>query len=60
MDDDVDTIYRQPTYDDLLRVMKYIARYKSWDFQTVNEPWRWCNEFTSVAADCLEGKKVLT
>lgn len=59
MDDDVDNIYRRPSYEELLRVMRYIARYKTWDFENVRDSWKWCNEFTTVANDCLEGKRVL-
>lgn len=59
MDDDHDTVEHKPTYEELLRVVKYIARYRSWDFQKVQNQWKWCNEFTSVADDCLKGKRVL-
>lgn len=58
MDDDVDTLHRQPTYEELLRTVQYIARYKSWNFQNVRDPWKWCNEFTHVAEATLKGEKV--
>lgn len=59
MDADVDNVHRKPSYEELLRVMQYIARYKGWDFETVREPWKWCNEFVAVADQCLQGEKVL-
>lgn len=58
MDADVDNLARQPTYEELLRVVKYIARYKSWDFQRVQNPWKWCNEFIHVADATLKGEEV--
>lgn len=58
MEDDVDTIHRQPTYEELLRAVRYIARYRSWDFQNVKDQWRWCNEFTHVADATLKGEEV--
>lgn len=60
MTDAADNTQQQlPTYDELLRAMRYIARYKTWNFQEVREPWRWCNEFVTVADQCLRGEKVL-
>lgn len=60
MDDDVETIHaKKPTAEDMRRALEYIARYASWDFQTVREPWRWCNEFIDVAKQCLAGKEFL-
>jgi|688.fasta_scaffold2010823_2 hypothetical protein len=57
MDDDIDNVAHKPTYEELLRVVNYIARYKSWDFQKVREPWKWCNEFTHVASATLKGEE---
>jgi hypothetical protein len=60
MDDDVDcspTV--KPTPEDMRRALEYIARYGTWDFSKVQEPWRWCNEFIDVARTCLAGKDFL-
>ena len=49
----------RPTPEEMRRALAYIASYEKWDFSTVRDSWRWCNEFIDVAKSCLAGKDIL-